>query len=239
MRYSEHMNRSQSGNVFLYILVAVALIGALTYAVSSGSRGSANQITEERAKLYAGEIIEYGNNLASAVSQVRLRGTDVSLMCFDHASWGANDYDHGGCTDDMNRIYHPSGGGITWVNAPAEGMDTAATPDNLFHFYGDNEIENVGTTTGAAGSADLILVVDELLLSTCQHINGLLGVTDSDDAPPTDSAFGETRYIGSFGYTETIGDEAGGAALAGKTAACFQKTDAPAEYVFYKVLVSR
>lgn len=239
MRYNQDMNTSQSGNVFFYILVAVALLASLTYAVSSGGRGSANQITEERAKLYAGEIIEYANTLASAVSQIRLRGTDVSLMCFDHASWGADDYDHGGCTDDLNRIYHPSGGGISWTNAPAEGMDTTASPDNLFHFYGDNEIENVGSTTGDADGADLILVVDELLLSTCQNINGLLGVTAADDAPPTDSAFGETRYIGAFGYSETIGDEAGGTDLAGKTAACFQKTDAPAEYVFYKVLVSR
>ena len=223
----------------LYILIAVVLIAALSYAVANSSRGNVQQLNSDRARLYATEIIENANILASAVSQIRLRGTALDQLCFDHTSWGASDYDHAGCTDDLNKIYHPDGAGITWTEAPSEAMDSGATPDNLFHFYGDNEIEDVGTTCGAAGCSDLILVIDELQQIVCQQLNSLLGVTDATTTPPTDTDFGETRYIGAFGYNFTIGDEAGGAALVGKTAGCFQKTGAPAEHVFYKVLISR
>ncbi|MEZ5813925.1 MAG: hypothetical protein R3E13_04285 [Alphaproteobacteria bacterium] len=227
----------ENGNAFFYILIAVVLLAALSFAVSQNGRGNVQQISAERARLYAGEIIEQANIMASAVAQTRLRGSALNELCFDHTSWGASNYNHAGCASDLNKIYHPDGAGITWTNAPSEAMDTAATPDNLWHFYGDNEIENIGTTCGAASCADLIMLVDELQLTVCQQINGLLGVTDATATPPTDTSYGETRYIGSFGYTATIGDEA--AALSGQTAACFQKTAAPAEYVFYKVLVSR
>ena len=237
---SSKSRTAEAGNVLFYILIAVALIGALSFAVAQSGRGNVQQLSAERARLFATEIIEHANIMASAVSQIRLRGSALNALCFDHPSWGASDYDHSpACTDDFNKIYHPDGAGITWSEAPSEAMDTTATPDNLWHFYGDNEIENIGTTCGAAGCSELIMVVDELQLIVCQQLNGLLGITDASTAPPTDTNFSATRYVGAFAHNQTIGDEAGGSALAGKTAGCFQKTAVPAEYVFYKVLVSR
>ena len=232
------MRKSESGNVIFYILIAVALLASLSFAVSQGNRGSSQQVSEERARLIASEIIEYANIMTSAVSQIRLRGTDLSALCFDHTSWGASDYNHAGCGDDLNKIFHPSGAGLDWSNAPAEAMDASASPDNLWHIYGDNEIQNVGSTTGDANGADLILLADEISLPVCQKLNELLGVTAANTAPPTDTAYGTTRYIGAFGYTATIGDEVGGAALSGQSAGCFLNTTT-SEYAYYKVLIAR
>lgn len=229
----------ERGNALIYILIAVGLLVALSLAVASSTRGNVEQLTAERGRLYATEILEYANIMANAVGQIRLRGMGLGDLCFDDPNWGVNDYDHAGCTDDSNKIFHPGGAGLTWSEAPSEAMDVIGSPDNLWHIYGDNEVDNVGSTCGAADCADLILVVDELHLVVCQQLNDLLGVTDADTAPPTDTTFGETRYVGTFGYSATIGDEAGGEAINGKTAGCFQKTNAPAEYVFYKVLVAR
>lgn len=231
------MNASQSGNVLFYILIAVALLGALSFAVSNSGRGSARQISDDKARLFATEIIEYADAVAMGVAQLRLRGAPLESLCFDHDRWGNADYNHAGCGDDRNRLFHPDGAAITWANAPAEAMDDAASPDNLWHIYADNEVLNVGTTTGAADGAELLLMTDELSLPVCQQINGLLGVTDSSAAPPTDTDYGTMPFAGSFGYAATIGDET--AALAGKTAACFQKTANPAKYAFYKVLAVR
>ncbi len=228
---------AQSGNVLFYILIAVALLAGLGFAVSESVRGGGQQITNDRARLIATEIIEYSNNISAAVSQLQLRGVDIDELCFDDTGFGGT-YDYAGCTDDFNKIFHISGAGIQWRQAPSEAMDSSATPDNLWHIYADNEVENVGTTCAAAGCSDLILVTDELLLSVCQQINDLLGITDSADAPPTDTDIGETLYVGAFGYNETIGDEAGGTELDGQTAGCFQNTT-DSKYVFYKVLVAR
>lgn len=227
---------TERGNVLFYILVAVVLLAALTYAVAQSGRGNVQKLSDEKARLLASELIEYANTVANAVGQLRLRGVDLDELCFDHPNWGASDYNHAGCSDNFNKIYHPDGGGLTWTQANADAMDSTASPDNLWHFYSDNEIQDVGTTAGDSSSTELIIMVDELQQNVCQQINGLLGVTDADTAPPTDTAYGETRYVGAFGYTATIGDEAGGAALDGKPAGCFQ---AGGKYAFYKVLVAR
>lgn len=233
----KHTN-SQSGNVLFYILIAVALLAALTFAVAQSGRGSAKQISAERARLFASEIIDYSNVISSAVSQLTLRGVDDTELCFDHPNWGASDYDHAGCTDDFNKIFDINGAGISWSEAPSEAMDASATPDNLWHIYGDNEIEDIGTTCAGAGCSDLVLYLDELQLGVCQQLNDLLGITDSSTAPPTDTDIGETRFVGTFGYSQSIADEAGGALLAGKTSGCFENTT-DNKYVFYKVLIAR
>lgn len=231
------MKISQSGNVFFYILVAVALIAALSYAVANSGRGNIQQLGEEKARLYATEIIEYANGMASAVAQLRLRGVPVDSLCFDHARWGMADYDHAGCADTRNRLFHPDGAGLIWAMAPEQAMDSSAMPDNLWHIYSSNEIQNTGTTSGTAESADLLLMVDELSLEVCRQINGLLGVTDPDTDPPVDTEYGTLAFAGSFTYAATIGDE--DAALVGKSAACFKKTSNPVKYAFYKVLIAR
>lgn len=229
----------ESGNALFYILIAVALLAALSYAVSQSGRGSAKQISDERARLAASEIIEYSNNISAAVTQLKLRGVDTDELCFDDTNWGASDYDHSpACTDDFNKIFHISGAGIIWSSAPSEAMDSAASPDNLWHIYGNNEINNVGTTCGAAGCSDLALYVDELSIQVCQQLNDLIGNTDADTAPPTDTDMGETRYVGAFAYSNTIGDEAGGTAIDGAASGCFQNTT-DSKYVFYKVLIAR
>ncbi len=226
---------NERGNVMFYILIAVALLAALIYAVSQSGRGSLQQVSDEKARLYASEIVEYANVVANAVAQLRLRSISTENLCFDDPGWGADDYDHAGCTDDARKIFHLSGGGVTWKQAPTEAMDSAATPDNLWHIYGDNEIQRVGTTCGAAACSDLILMVDELSRDVCVKINNLLQVGSKDSDPETDTDYGVVRYIGAFSYDETIGDES--PILPGKTAACFRKSGG--EYVFYKVLIAR
>ncbi len=233
-----HKRQTERGNVLFYILIAVGLLAALSYAVSQSSRGSASQLSQEKARLFASEMIEYANVVGSAVGQLRLRGVADTALCFDHDSWGHDDYDHAGCNDTRNNIFMLDGGGVTWSNAPPEAMDSSASPDNLWHFYGDNEIEEAGLTCGAASCADLIMVADELDVNVCTQLNTLLGVTNPSGNPPVDSAMGTTLFAGSYGASETIGDEAGSAALASKKAACFEN-DATGEYTFYKVLVAR
>lgn len=232
-------HNTQSGNVLFYILIAVALLAALTFAVAQSGRGSGQQINDERARLIASEMIEYSNTVSAAVAQLRLRGVEESELCFDHQGWGASNYDHSpACTDDFNKIFDIEGAGVTWSEAPSEAMDDSATPDNLWHIYGDNEVQNIGSTNGDATSSDLILVADELALNVCQQINVLLDITDTAIAPPTDNDMGETRYVGAFGYSQSIADEAGGALLEGQSSGCFENTT-DNEYVFYKVLIAR
>jgi hypothetical protein len=230
--------KSQSGNVLFYIFIAIALLAALSYAVTQSMRGGNGASgAADHARLYATEIIENANTFASAVGQMRLRGVAVESLCFDDTGWGNTAYNHAGCATAKNKLFAPEGGGLSWSRPPSEAMDSSAAPDNLWHFYGNNEIQNAGTTPGTAAGADLIVTVDSLSLSVCRQINDLLGVTSSAAAsPPTDSAIGTVKYIGVFARAATIGDE--DAALSYRNSACIQNTGT-SHYMFYKVLVAR
>lgn len=228
----------EKGNVLFYILIAVILLAALSYAVAQSGRGNVGQVNEEKARLLASEILEFASSMSNAVAQLRLRGVLDTELCFDDPQWGGAPYNNPSCTDNAKKIFHLDGGGLTWKNAPSQAMDSTQTPDNLWHIYGNNEIEEVGTTCAAAACAELILVTDELKLEVCKKINDLLGVENPSDAPPIDSSVGTTRFIGTYAFTSTIGDEAGGEQLIRKTGACFEN-QANGKYTFYKVLVAR
>lgn len=234
MKKQSPESSAESGNVLFYILIAITLIASLSYAVSSSNRGI-HDISDDRAKLYAGEIIDYANIISNAVAQLRLRGCSDTEISFENNMF--TDYTNTNApSDDSCDIFDLNGGALQIAAPTPEAMNQAASPDNEWHIYADNEVNHIGTTSSAASSADLILVTDELKASICQQINALSGVTNANTAPPTDTDIGETQFTGSYSYTATIGDES--SALSGQSTGCFQNTT-DNKYVFYKVLIAR
>jgi hypothetical protein len=230
------MKNPQNGNVLFYILIAVALLAALTFAVIQSGRGNITAVNEEKARLLATEMLDYAGVMTNAAAQLRLRTVNDTDLCFDDAGWGNTDYANASCSDDTNKIFHLKGAGVTWTRPPELAMDAAASPDNLWHIYGGNEVEEVGTTCGGVDCADLILVADELRENVCLEINKLLKIENAGGTPPIDSGIGTAAFAGTFTYANTIGDE--DAALKGRTGGCFENTGA-GKFTFYKVLLAR
>ena len=229
MRYGE------SGNVFWYIFICIALLGALSFAVSQGGRSSISELTHDTRNLVASEIISYGDTVAKTVSQLRLRGTSVTALSFSNLVLPSADYGNYN-TDPLNEVFNPSGGAAIYQDPPLEATTTATS----YQILADNEIENIGTTCGASSCSDLILVIPDVKQSICIKINELLGVDNPGGLPPTDSNIDELSPfkagVTPFGYSQTIGDEDN--ALAGQREACFEETG-DNEYVYYKVLLPR
>lgn len=228
-------SKTESGSVIFYILIAVALLAALSFAVARGGRGgSVTQLSAETVRLYASDIIEYGDALKKAVAQLRLRGMALSSLSFAHDDAHA-DYGVAGADPD-NEIFDLEGGAVIYKAPPEQALASAGA---LYEFYGTNEIEEVGSTCGAASCADLLVSVSGLSEQVCIKINDLLGVSNPSDVPPVDTGMDmTTRFAGSFSYAAVIGDEAASAALAGKTAGCFYDTTATT-YIYYQVLAAR
>ena len=129
-------HHSESGNVLLYILIAVVLLSALTFAVSQSNRGNVQQLSEDRARLLATEIVDYAEIISNAVAQLRLRGCSDTEISFENPI--AAGYTNG--TDTFCQIFHPDGGGITYV-APDEALGTGLE----WSFSGNRYIDNVGS----------------------------------------------------------------------------------------------
>ncbi len=224
---------TQSGSVLFYVLIAVGLLAALSYAVLQTTRGNVSNLTGQQIRLHAAEIVNYSNAIAEAVGELRINGTPETLLCFDSPSWPAgNTYNHGGCADNDNKIFHVSGGGVIWQEAPAEAMDASATPDNLWRISGSDHITDIGHCTDTADCAELILSVDELNLAVCEEINKLLDINSLG----TEAFMDLTMFQGVYSSGQTIG--AATSPIRGRKAGCIYMSVAD-EYLYYRVLQAR
>lgn len=221
--------RSESGSILFYILIAVALLASLSYAVSQNSRSGGGTITQERTNLLASEIVEYSNILSKATTQLKLRGCDPTQISFQN-NISATDYTNG--ADPQCQVFHISGGGVQFQDAP-QGASNAA--ESIF-FDASMEVENVGQTCAGASCADLTVIYRDLNVEVCTRINELVNVDNPADVPPADSELSFVAFQGAFTHAQTLGDEA--AELDGKRAGCVQD-DNTGTFNYYKVLIAR
>lgn len=220
----------ESGNALFIILIAVALMAALSFAVSQGGRGNVEAISAERARLAATDMLSYADTVGKAVGQLRLRGYSAEQISFENNVVAG--YTNANCSDDLCKVFAPDGGALTWTAPPADandGSDWRITPDM--------EVEDVGQTCAANGCEELTLQLLDVDDSVCEQLNDLLGITAPTTLAvnPDNSA---SLFTGSYAYVDTIGDVTGSAKLAGLRAGCFTST-ADAHNVFYKVLITR
>lgn len=226
--------QSESGNVFWYIFLCIALLGALSFAVARGGRTTVTSLSSDRTRLDATEIIAYGDTIAKAVNQLRLRGTAETALSFAN-EFLSSGYGTFGANPD-NEIFSPAGGAVVYHAPPGDATQSAQD----YRFLANNEIELIGTTGGGAANVDLVMAVTDLKQGVCEEINNLVDVTNPGGIPPTDTDIDETTFYvpgaTPFGSSpNTVGDE--DSALSGQREACFYENGT--QYVYYKVLISR
>lgn len=226
---SEH---SRKGNVLFIILIAVALFGALTAAVTrSTSTVSPETLSEGKAKIFASEMMQYGQELEQAVNRlITLKGCDPTQISFDDNVATVGPYDNSNSPGDYHcHVFHINGGGVSykqpnpeWFVAnpgPMGGLTGkisflttcvyAAGPP----FTGSNC--NVDIPAGPQQYADLIVTIPGIKKEICEAIAEKLS---GNGTIPVDSynAFGSTPFTGDFGVqTAHIDDTIKG------TAGCF------------------
>lgn len=228
---------AERGNVLFYILIAVVLLAALIFAVSQSGRGSVQEVNTEKSKLLGSEIIEYANTVATAYSQLRLRGCKADQISFETSGViGASNPN--APVDKTCHIFELAGGGVTFKNPPREALSPSAPA--IQRFTEEMEVAQVGTTCGNGNCTEVTIVSGHLSKGVCIAINEALNITVDNQDPPTDEC--GTSGLGNFegdlnDYFMTMGDETN-SPLLGKTAGCFFDVN-DNTYNFYKVLLSR
>ena len=228
LSYHKNMNtrHTESGNALFYILIAVALLAALSFAVSQSGRSSMNNVGQERARLMASEIIEYADTMTNAVSQVKLRGYADSEISFENPTVAG--YTNANCTDSICNIFSPSGGGM--IYSSPNSLAVSATGEE-WQFSGAHQIEGSKTTDG-----DLVIYLNNVRGEVCEAINELSDVSPSGTYPQDASAVTLTAFTGTFGTGDAPNDDDTSTQLA--STACVKLTS-PGTLTFYRVLISR
>ncbi len=237
-RYHAHQ-----GNALFIILIAVALFAALSYAITSSSRNEGS-IDKESASLQAAAILNYAATVSTAVQRMHLSGVGENDFCFDHPGWGHTNYDHAGCTNNANRLFHTDGGGVVFQ------QDMAAMGGDFF-YTGHIVIAEVGTAAPSWNSplgSELVMVAPIENKEVCMQINDGLGIINyrnhwqlgtrmpHDPANPSSG----TGFAGSYIANVTIDGQYN--ELVGKMSGCYTLSSSPnasTQMYYYHLLHQR
>lgn len=240
---------SESGNVLFLILIAVALFAALSYAVTQSTRSSGGDAGRETNRISSAQLTQYPASVRTSIVRMIIGGNDVDTLEFNAPSQFSTCTEDPPASNEYPRcVFHPTGGGATYVQAPGSLMASGGVGDWIYN--GENEIENIGTTTAGAGSsagtADLIAFLPGISLGVCESINEELGLPTGANMPTTTGIlFTSVSNMVNTGSATSIGGGSGSigangandSALVGQPFGCFQQ---PAStYVYYHVLVER
>ena len=227
-------DQSESGNVLFYVLIAVALLAALSFTIAESTRSSVSGMDEEHAALIATEIISIANNTTNAVAELRLQGCGEDQLSFATPKVAGRYANTKAPADQSCHIYGVSGGNLNYqpINSLADANTAAA-----WQITGDLDVEQIGTNCVDGTCNELLIIATNINISICEQINRLVleigsaGMPQQALATPTD-------FEGNYVYEDTIGDEGGSIALAGQRAGCFLDTS-NSSYVFYRALLRR
>lgn len=238
--------RSERGNALIYVLIIVVLFAALNFILSrQQSTSEVSVLSEQQAKFYATQILNYAAQARQAINQMVMTGTNVDDLTFFQQ--GDADFDSEATYPNINKIYSPEGGGLVPAAIPQSAInDPGGTPLPGYYI---GRFNNVEWTYSSAD--DLIFAAYKIKKEVCEEINRMIA-GDSFVPPPqlnnttahylidnTNTAPSHLRSNGT-GHTNGTGDLT--------EAACPNCDDKPAlcvadsgnnSYAYYDIIVQQ
>lgn len=220
---------SQNGSILFYILIAVILFAALSYAVSTMMRGAGGSASKEQESLQADEVLGYAKTLREAIQVLRVTNNcDETKLSFERSPFDGSDTTYVNAaapTDFSCHVFHPQGGGIG-AQTGSDGQD--------WIFTGGFYVDDVGS------SANELVAVLHIKRSVCEAVNNKLDVSNAslntaiDDGANAGNVL--PKYQGSFtGNGEILQPE-----YVGKLAGCYKSVGSSGQdYTFYQVLLAK
>jgi hypothetical protein len=209
-----------SGNALWFILLAIALLAALTFAVTRSSDTSEQTNVTEHDTIAASEIMRTAKGIEEAVSRFRLNGMPENDISF-YTSDALTAYYNPNCgTRPDCQVFGAGGGGISY-----QGPDSSLNDGTPWIVTSDNDVAAVGTT-----APDLLLILPNVNPGVCIALNRALKTTEA----AANDDIGFTPYTGSF-PDAAVATIAGNGARAG----CQNNTGGAYKEFYYHVLIPR
>jgi len=218
---------NESGNAFLYILIAVVLFGALMFAISKSSDqdDSTGELSQGREAVAVNEILSYAATTTNALTQLQathVQNDQIDFMLPSDANFNV--------APNIYKIFHPDGGGLNYRALPKLAIeDDSVDPVPGYYVGRFNNVEWTPSTT-----LDILFVAYEIKTSVCEAINKKL--TGSTTIPTVSGSPLEDFFIDDTLHVGTNADfmVANCAACEEVAALCVQ--DAGGKNVFYSLL---
>lgn len=155
------MNR-QSGNMLIYILGAIFLLGLLIVLVK-GSFQEGVGIDGDKLVIAASQVQQYAGELERGVAYVLQNGVSETNMRF---SAPANSILYGTYSDDEWMVFAPKGGGVEYKE-PMTGINDGTE----WQFFATTHFTDLGTDEAGSQKAELVAVLPHVTEAFCNQIN--------------------------------------------------------------------
>lgn len=209
------------------ILIAVALFAVLSYAVTSSSRGSGKNVSDEKIDMGLSGLVQYSALLKSSADRLALRGCDRTKITYEGAtvrgSASTTTYVNSlaSTTDKNCWVFSPQGAGLVYQEASEDVLDHS--------FSGQTGYRSVlierNTSISGPGSWALYAIVPFVSDKACLRINKKYNTLN---APPVSaSAWSFSPFKGVFypgGNFTCTGGPGPGANACGTLEGCFSVT---------------
>jgi type II secretory pathway pseudopilin PulG len=246
-----------SGNVVFIILIAVALFGALSYAVTQGFSGAnANRITKQQAKAAATAIIKYATDVEQAITRLQLvNDCSDEQISFERHPFDGSDTDYinlNAPSDFSCHVFHPDGGAVPLYEIPAKWIDPNVTawPENAGEivFTGDMPVALLGQDEDLnSSSSELTLYVQYINTDLCTALNkavklNLSGIPTENVANFAARTSSQDLFKGSYDFPH-LNSRIGSVDFPhGRSSGCFARSDdgsPDVPHAFFHVLIAR
>ncbi|MEM7618124.1 MAG: hypothetical protein AAF244_01945 [Pseudomonadota bacterium] len=224
---------SQSGNIFMIILIGVLLFAALLYTFSRSLQTGTSNISAQQAEIAAQEMLNYARMLDNAVSRVRQYGCSENEISFENDEQPSRYNNLNAPSDNSCHIFDQNGGGVEWQDLQYGEI-----------FIDDgNCITDVGRGTSCTSAdAELLLYVIDIDAPICLEINNRVNNIDKNIIPSSvdfDITLIDDGFEGAFnsGTPTSITGETIDTFATG----CGQDSSGTTsgQYVFYHTLIAR
>ena len=234
-------NTHQRGIAIGPILFIVAILAVLAAAIAAGSGAFNGDISAVSAKVQAATILEQAENMKIAVDRVLGHGCADTQVNFDNPI--VSGYTNATAPSDHScDVFHPDGGGLSWITPPANASGFA---DGYIY---SGHLGLVGTSSPTGGvnpTQDLVAFLPDVSKKLCEEINRLVFSSTSIQSLGSSQTFGfvdGVRFRGTYWYGYTIMNYLPFSACVKLDHTQYNPLGNPRvelnQYHFYKVLIS-
>ena len=180
-------HNTERGNALFFILIAVALLAALTMVISRSGSSVDQSGDFERNNIQASKVLRYAKSIETGIQDLLLRGCSENEISFWHDSDGDGDedgdddyYNANSPTDHSCHVFDTSGAGLTWVDISEE------VASGLTYEIGIRDTARALAQIGQYDRMDIYLGFrgsPEKIENFCKTINRLAEVEETGSAP--------------------------------------------------------
>lgn len=216
------------GNVFIYVLIAIGLLAALTFAISKGSDSNPQaELDSASASTAATSILTYEAQTRIAINQMSQNGSSLDSIVFTIPSDASFN-----TAPTINKLFHIDGGALQYRPLPKAAVVASVTNPQSSYVIG--KIQNIVWTPTT--NSDLVFFAYGIPLQVCEVLNKK--ITGSPTVPVWGVA--TAAHMNTLLTTGYLGISFAAAACPGcenKSAVCLK--DSSNVYLYYSILASR